>query len=303
MMRTLSFLLAALAALSSSCSDRAKAPASPRGTLRSQNSGLGTVESVEPVRVSEGFKLWRNGQEVTFHDGLLIRLRDVNPLDFYPQNITPPLFVLGDAVADELASPFSSKETILLTWAPPPDTDVPLWLTPKGTLPDLLVGPTLTQLQTQAIAATATSGLTIHTPPASTPQTVYNTLDDVLYAVTPLRASPEVCALVGKGCGLVPQSRFGPIDCGPCLTGQVCTSENQCCWPTTCYERAFTCGTLDSCGTTLNCGTCVIGVEECVDHRCMAICPAGHYRCCDDSCSPTKSCPGVACDPGGDEDE
>ncbi|NBC44297.1 hypothetical protein [Corallococcus exiguus] len=50
------------------------------------------------MHIAQGFPVWRNGQLDIIEDGLLIRMAVANSGLFFPKNISPPLFVLGDSV-------------------------------------------------------------------------------------------------------------------------------------------------------------------------------------------------------------
>ncbi len=254
MMRSLLLFLLLFAGACSNSASTIPAPAQP---LRSLNSGLGTLVSVEPVRVEEGFEVWRQGTRITVQDGLLIRLDGLNGSDFIAQAGTPPMFVLGDTIGVTLAQPLEDGKALLLMHSPPADTEVPLWVTSSDMLPHRLQGTTLVAAQQAALAATASDGLNIQTPPASVPRTVYSSLPALRLAVLNMKMPREVCALVGKECGVVPRTQFGMIDCGACEAGKLCTSANQCCTPSTCTAQGRSCGAAsDGCGNKLECGTC-----------------------------------------------
>ncbi|QRK08589.1 hypothetical protein JQX13_53365 [Archangium violaceum] len=259
MMRSLLMFL--MLVLTVSCTDRtsnARAPAP--APVRSQNSGLGTVASIEPIHINLGFTVWRNGVEVTVQDGLLIHLDGLSPGRFIPGAMTPPLFVLGDTVGQMLITPFEQGQAVLLMDSPPPDTEVALWMTMPGETPDQLVGAGLKARQEEALSATAHSGINIRTPPASTPRTVFPTQAELWDRLVTRRVSADICTRVGKECGLVPKTTLGRIDCGPCPAGQLCKTDNMCCTPSSCAAQGRTCGPAsDSCGNTLDCGACGSG--------------------------------------------
>lgn len=217
---TRSVLVMMLLVSASACSERGRKDPASTPSPRSQNSGLGTVRSIKPVHVASGFTVWRDGERLTVHDGLLLRVNVANSFEFMPQAaMTPPLFVLGDTVALSLSGPFSSGEAILLTGSPAPEADVPLWLTLPGETPEGLKGTRLVQQQSQALAANAALGLTLHTPPASEPRTSYATMRDLSHVELLYRASKELCREVGKECGIALDTRLGNLDCGPCDGG------------------------------------------------------------------------------------
>lgn len=114
---------------------------------------------------------------------------------------------------------------------------------------------------------------------------------------------PTTCAAQGKSCGVIPNGCGGSLSCGLCNPGESCIN-NQCiCQPTTCAEQGATCGViLDGCGQPLNCGYCPSGKTCGPANTCITgvTCPQGQYLCCDrQTCSQIKSCPEVACQPGG----
>jgi hypothetical protein len=252
-----------LLGLTLSCSDRSPAASrAPRAPVlvRSQNAGLGTVTSVEPVHIAGGFPVWRNGQEVIVNDGLLIRVDVAKPGPFFPRALTPPLFVLGDSVGLTLHSPYPSGDAILLMDAPPPDSDVALWTTEPGVDAQTLGGTVLGLQQQRALSSTASAGINIRTPPANAPKTPHPTFAALTDSLIDLRVSPEICEETGKECGLVSGTPIGRIDCGSCPTGQLCKTDNLCCTPSTCTGQGRACGpALDGCGNTLDCGTCSTG--------------------------------------------
>jgi|GEM_PF-4085189 len=207
----------------------------------------------------EGFRVWRDGVEVTIKDGLLIRVDGLSPMTFLPRALTPPLLVLGDSMGEMLLSPLGNEgQVVLLMDSPPPDTEVALWMTSEGVSPMDLKGADLKSEQARALAADAHSGINIRTPPANEPRATYQTEQDLMETLTSIRFSPEVCASVGKECGIVPRTVFGRMDCGNCRFGQVCTANNLCCKPKTCASQGLKCGpSTDGCGGALDCGQCV----------------------------------------------
>ncbi|WP_426755440.1 hypothetical protein [Myxococcus sp. Y35] len=284
-------LLLFLLLLAGACSNSASTVPATAHPLRSLNSGLGTLISVEPVRIEEGFQVWRQGTQLTVQDGLLIRLDGLNGSDFLAQAGNPPMFVLGDTIGVTLAQPLVDGKAILLMHSPPADTEAPLWMTNSDVLPHRLQGTALVSAQQSALAATATSGLNIQTPPASVPRTVYPSLPALRLTVLNLMMPREVCALVSKECGVAPRTQFGMIDCGACETGKVCTSENQCCTPSTCEAQGRSCGTTsDTCGNSLECGTCAAG----------QVCTSAGACCAPNTCASLgKNCGSVSDGCGG----
>lgn len=181
------------------CSDRAPVPVaaparpSPVGSL---NSGLGTVVSVEPVRITEGFGIWREGVEVIDHDGLLIRVDGFDGLSFLPRAMTGPLFVLGGNVGLMLISPLHNNgQVVLLMDSPPSGTEVALWMTNAGESPTRLKGQRLEAAQARALSVNGHAGINIRTPPANAPRATYPTLRALMENLYPLRFSPDGGAL------------------------------------------------------------------------------------------------------------
>lgn len=232
-------------------------------SLRARNPGLATLVSVEPVRITEGFDVWRNGRKRTVQDGLLIRLEGMkDAADFIPRAMAAPQFVLGDTSGSAPEGPSFGGKALLLMAAPPPETEVPLWLQYPDMPGEEKPMPSSPEWQRAELVARRKGWLDIRTPPANAPRATYATVDHLLLAKTNRRFSPELCADVEMECGVSMNTRFGVMDCGPCRTGQVCTAGNRCCTPTTCQARGQACGTLeDGCGNTLDCGPCASGPE------------------------------------------
>lgn len=229
------------------CSSRVSSvPSVASPPLRSLNSGLATSISVEPVRIEQGFKVWRQGAQVSIQDGLLIRLDglSVGPSAFIPRAGTSPMFVLGDTIGVPLSKPLEHNKAILLMHSPPAGTEVPLWLTNSDELPHLLQGGALMAAQKAALSATSHDGLNVQTPPASAPRTVYPSLDALRLVALNMKMPPEICALAEKECGVVPKTPFGMIDCGSCGAGERCTPENTCCTVDPHASDGRTCGAL-----------------------------------------------------------
>ncbi len=142
------------------------------------DSGLGTRVSVRPVHVEEGFKVWRGGERLTLHDGLLIHLEGLDAGYFMPRAISSPMFVLDDTVGLLLVNPLLSHgQIILLAHSPDSGAQAVLWMTHAGVLPQKLVGARL--------AANAHRGQNIAVPSAATPRETYPTLEALRREVSP----------------------------------------------------------------------------------------------------------------------
>jgi len=203
-------------------------PPSAGSPLRSPEPGPAALVSVEPVRITEGFDVWRNGKQVTIQDGLLIRLDGVDGNAFVPRATSSSVFVLGDTIGDVLDMPLFEGKALLLVAAPPPETEVPLWLSYQDVLPTRLTMPSEPERQRAELVARGHGWLDIRTPPADAPRATYATRNHLLLAVTNRRFSPELCAMVDLECGVSFKTQFGVADCGPCPAGKVCTANNRC---------------------------------------------------------------------------
>lgn len=245
--------------------DRPSHAAFKRTWPRAQNSRLGTVASVERVHITRGFIVLRGDtqEEVTIHEGLLIRLQGLSPTEFMPRAMPPPSLVLGDSYVEMIVDPFAFRPTtVILTEAPPPGTEVGLWMT------SLLEGPTphgaeFKKAQTRELGPKG-RGVNIRTPSADAPVSSYLSLEVLQEEVGGRRSmngvhAPELCAHINVACGFT-QTTFGRIDCGVCPQGQTCTADNTCCTPGTCASLGRSCGTVvpDGCGQSLDCGACPV---------------------------------------------
>ncbi|QAT84818.1 branched-chain amino acid ABC transporter2C amino acid-binding protein [Corallococcus coralloides] len=241
-------------------------PPAPRTWPRSQNSGLGTVTSVERVHITRGFTVFRGDtqEEVTVHEGLLIKLQGLNWTEFMPRAMPPPSLVLGDSYVEMIVDPFSFRSsTVILTEAPPPGTEVGLWMTPPWEGPTLSRGAEFKKAQTRELGAKG-RGVNIRTPAAEAPVSSYLSLEVLREKVGGRRSmngvpAPELCAHVQVACGFK-ETAHGRIDCGVCPQGQTCTADNTCCTPATCASLGRSCGTVvpDGCGFALDCGACPV---------------------------------------------
>jgi hypothetical protein len=92
---------------------------------------------------------------------------------------------------------------------------------------------------------------------------------DLAACVTPYQpvCTPLTCADQGIGCGPAGDGCGGPLDCGPCATGQYCggggpgkCGNQSSCTPQTCAGQGVECGQAgDGCGNLLECGNCATG--------------------------------------------
>lgn len=241
--------------------------ASGRTWPRSQNSRLGTVTSVERVHITRGFTVFRGDtqEEVTIHEGLLIRIKGLDWTEFLPTAVEPPSLMLGDSSGAILSMRWASSEkepTVILTEAPPPGTEVGLWMTGRGGL-TVLSGAEFKRAQVHALGAKG-SGVNIRTPSAEAPVASYlslQVLEEKFRGPTYMNGvyAPELCAHIQVACGFK-ETTHGRLDCGVCPQGQTCTADNTCCTPATCTSLGRTCGTVvpDGCGASLDCGACPV---------------------------------------------
>lgn len=155
--------------------------------LRTEDPLLGTVLSVTPVHVEEGFELWQQGERRTFKDGLLIHVSG-DPASAYVATAVPaPWLMLGDTVVIQYPGSFSPASddavvmkysgSVLLAASLPPDTVVPLWWTPRGQVVKQLKGEHLARMRAWATRPERADGLDVRTPPAGTPRKSYQTLN------------------------------------------------------------------------------------------------------------------------------
>ncbi|MHA7630376.1 hypothetical protein [Corallococcus sp. M7] len=243
-------------------------PPDPQTWPRSQNSGLGTVTSVERVHVTRGFSVLRGEaqQQVIVHEGLLIRLQGLSPLDFMPTALGPASLLLGDSRGLLLSMPYGDLRGgtfVVLTEAPPPGTEAGLWMTGHGGL-DVLSGIGFKNAQVRALAPDANRGVNIQTPAADAPVASYLSLEALKEKLRGPRSmngvpAPELCASIHVACGFT-ETPHGRIDCGVCPQGQTCTADNTCCTPATCASLGRSCGSVvpDGCGQSLDCGACPV---------------------------------------------
>jgi hypothetical protein len=75
---------------------------------------------------------------------------------------------------------------------------------------------------------------------------------------------PQTCTQANAECGLIGDGCGGVVDCGKCISTQVCgiKSPNKCnappaCTPQTCADVQAECGSIgDGCGGLVDCGAC-----------------------------------------------
>ncbi|NRD56402.1 hypothetical protein [Corallococcus exiguus] len=251
-----------LLGLTVACAERPHPPA-PRTWPRSQNSGLGTVTSVERVHITQGFQVLRGEtqDEVTVHEGLLIKLQGLSPVAFLPRAMSPPSMVLGDSFAEMITWPSGLSPTVLLTEAPPPGTEAGLWM--SHSWEDPTSGAEFKRALTRALGPQG-RGVNIQTPSADAPVSSYLSVEVLREEFQGRRTmngvhAPELCARIQVACGFK-DTTFGRIDCGVCPQGQTCTADNTCCTPATCASLGRSCGTVvpDGCGHALDCGACPV---------------------------------------------
>ncbi|WP_434383767.1 hypothetical protein [Melittangium boletus] len=133
--------------------------------------------SVRPVRVESGFEVWREGERVTLHDGLLIQLEGVSPTLFMPRAQTEPCFVLDTTAVERVAGPLPDRRVALLAPSPAPGTSAPLWLSYPGFDTERLRGPLPPVRKDGSVPAPYDSGWTILAPPAGTPRATYASVE------------------------------------------------------------------------------------------------------------------------------
>ncbi|MFY0570561.1 hypothetical protein ACN28E_42975 [Archangium lansingense] len=107
----------------------------------------------------------------------------------------------------------------------------------------------------------------------------------------------QFCARLGKQCGPVGMGTDNcgnprSVDsCGNCPSGSQCDWDLNVCVPRPCEPESSCvgrCGCVsDGCGGMVNCGICPT-------YACPQATP---FPCCDGSCSKSRLCPGIACDP------
>ncbi len=112
--------------------------------------------------------------------------------------------------------------------------------------------------------------------------------------------TPTTCAAQGIQCGPAGDGCGGPLDCGPCPTGQICGGggPGKCaapvCTPTTCAALGFMCGPAgDLCGNLLDCGPCPPG-QTCGGGGKPGVC--GSLQCTPIDCTAQN----LQCGPAGD---
>ncbi|WP_147470001.1 hypothetical protein [Corallococcus sp. AB049A] len=223
------------------------------------------MTSVERVHITRGFTVLRGDtqEEVTVHDGLLIKLQGLSWTEFMPRAMPPPSLVLGDSYVNMIVDPFAFRPaTVILTEAPPPDTEVGLWMTlPWEVAPQ--PGADFKKAQARELGPKG-RGVNIRTPSADAPVSSYLSLEVLQEKVGGRRSmngvhAPELCASIHVACGFT-ETIHGRIDCGGCPQGQTCTQDNTCCTPATCASLGRSCGSVvpDGCGASLDCGACPV---------------------------------------------
>ncbi|NMO16558.1 hypothetical protein HPC49_16810 [Pyxidicoccus fallax] len=288
-----------IALLLAGCSSKdSQAPAATPTKTTTRKQSVITVASVEKVHVSAGFEVVTNGQKQVVYDGVLVHVVGLNSMEFAPTSGPSPSFVLGSTVAKIIVHPLANMgEAKVLAPLPPatsPDTsltstptgtEVTLWISPKGVVATRLDAAGMERERQQALATGYWSSFSRPSP--SAPSRQVQTVRELEFAVQPQTLSSEQCRQeFGKECGVMLNTRLGPLTCGSCPQPKVCTSENMCCTPKTCADYPNTSDAMvpDGCGGSIYCNNA----------PCPVITP---YRCCDGSCSRDKMCPGIACDP------
>ncbi len=146
--------------------------------------------SVRPVRVEAGFQVWREGEQLTLQDGLLIQLEGFSTARFMPRAaLTEPSFVLDTTAVEMVARPmFAGGRVVLLAPSPAPGTSAPLWLSYPGFDVERFRGPLPPVRKDGSVPAPYDSGWTITAPPAGTPRATYPTVEALQREI--LSASP-----------------------------------------------------------------------------------------------------------------
>jgi hypothetical protein len=247
-------ILMMLLLLVAACAERPDLRKTKITTMRSRNSGLGSLVEVQRIQVLEGVTFWENGTQVATQEALLIRVT-VDPGRFAPRVVGTPRFVLGDSVCILLTDPLQGEDAVMVAAPQPPGSSVALWLSQPGVLPRMIAGDTLAAQMGSALAPTATSGLNITIPSEDAGVTTYPNLERLAVVMRP-PASAERCAELNAQCGFVADKQGETVNCGACVAGGACMQDNQCCIPRTCEAKGV-CGVIpDGCGGQLDCGGC-----------------------------------------------
>ncbi|QSQ27493.1 hypothetical protein JY651_22395 [Pyxidicoccus parkwayensis] len=280
-----------LALLLAGCSKRETEQAPPAAMATRKQSVI-SVTDVEKVRITSGFEVITNGQKQVVNDGVLLRVSGLDPAMFEPRAMVRPAFIVGSSIAKVVVNPLATMgEARVLAPLPPAGSQATVWLTLPGVVATNMDATALAQEQQRAVSATG-YWYTFTAPSATATTRQFATLNELKAAEQRLSLTGTQCEQeLGKQCGTILNSRLGPVDCGYCAMNQTCMPDNLCCTKTTCAQQGGQCGTLsDGCGGTI---------------FCPCACPANEpYRCCDNvTCSATKGCPEVACNPppGGGE--
>ncbi|MCY1020983.1 hypothetical protein [Pyxidicoccus sp. MSG2] len=279
-----------LALLLAGCSERGKAQAQAPAVATRQQSVI-SVTNIEKVRVTAGFEVITEGQRQVVNDGVLIRVSGLDPSMFEPRAMTRPDFIVGTSIGKVVVNPLATMgEARVLAPLPPAGSQATVWLPLPGVVATSLNATTLEQERQRAVSTTG-YWYTFTAPSATAPTRQFATLNELKFAEQRQTLTRTQCEQeLGKQCGTILESRLGPVDCGYCSFNQTCMPDNLCCTKTTCAQQGGQCGTLsDGCGGTM---------------FCPCACPANEpYRCCDGiTCSATKNCPGMACDPRPEPD-
>lgn len=98
------------------------------------------IHEVRLIRLEQPTITWRNGNQVELQDALVLEVKVIDLFDFFPRNISPPLFLYGDTVCVVLKDPWETPdgEFVLLTPRPNSNETKALWLSPSGILPEEL---------------------------------------------------------------------------------------------------------------------------------------------------------------------
>jgi hypothetical protein len=155
-------------------------PTTGRGAFQS-------VSEVRPVTLQVQAMFWTNGREAPARDLVLIRVKVQNTGDFFPTDIGPPLFVLGDTVCHVLVDPAASGEAVLVAPRPPGSQAATLWLTDRGIMAQQLTAERVRTLRTRAQRPQVPRTIQVAAPPANLRATAYTDLGALAVSVSPSR--------------------------------------------------------------------------------------------------------------------